>query len=984
MAKKNERVKKPHLVRKSIGLVLALLLALVALAVNLVAMPIAGPLTDKIMSTASVDLDPTVREATVAQARATADQVEAEGAVLLRNEGATLPLSSDVTRVNVFGWASTEWLGGGSGSGGIAEVKVDLLGALDAAGIEYNHELTDMYAGFQESREFNRTLSAWPEQSSRLYEPSIDDTSLYTPELLANAEGFSDTAIVVLQRFMGESNDAPKEQYKIVQAGGEVVVDDTRCYLELSTEEEALLAYVGETYDNVIVLLNTGNVMALGGLETIPGIDACLLVGYTGEYAAEVIPSIIWGEVNPSGKTVDTWAYDLASAPNYAVMGKDGIGSYAGSEGLYPANGTTNGNLGEAGVLYDSAKFADYAEGIYVGYRYYETAAAEGFIDYDATVQYPFGYGLSYTSFEWEVVGEPAATFAADDTIQIQVKVTNTGSVAGRDVVELYFSAPYTKGGIEKSAAELGAFAKTGLIEPGASETVTLSFAARDMASYDCYDANANGFAGYELEAGTYEVSLRRDSHTPEATYELSLASEALLDTDAVTGATVSNKFTGEDAVDGVSVDGVTAGQDITYLSRADFAGTWPVAVAEREMTDEMVALNLPSATAVDGEGWGSGTSEVVTGAQNGLSVMENGGLTELGIALGSDFDDPQWDALLDQLTQSEMEALLGDAYSGLPALESVGKPITRDLDGPAQFGGFIAQSGGSGCGLGWPNPVTLAQTWDAELAHQYGLLIAEEAAQLGYDGWYAPATNLHRSPLDGRNYEYYSEDPLISGIMCGEEVAGAKEAGVYCYVKHFIANDSESYIYRDSVYTWMTEQTLRELYLEPFRMLVEDYGATGLMSSYNRIGAVWSGGSHALLTDVLRDEWGFNGAVITDFSDHPEYMNGEEALKAGGDLWMVMMNGISDGSGSADYLQTLRTATKHVLYMWLNARVANLNYGSTSSDARALRPTITGLSNPIRLLGTALSVISIALLAVAIWRLVVGIKLKRAQKAAV
>ena len=944
--KKTVPPQNPHLVRKSLFLVFALVVALLASALNLVVVPMFGTITDKIMGTAKMNLDADVRAATVQQARETADQVETEGAVLLKNDG-TLPLAG-LTRVNVFGWASTEWLGGGSGSGGISSVDVDLLGALEAAGIEYNADLTNMYENFQARREHASTLGSWPEQSATLYEPSIDDASLYTPELLANAQEFSDTALVVFGRLNGESNDATKDQHKAVTAGGDVVVDESRGQLDLSTEEEALLAYVGATYENVVVLLNTGNTMAVGAIETTPGVDACLLVGLTGQYAAEAIPALLTGEANPSGKTVDTWAYDLSTAPSYVNTGKDGVGSYIGSEGLYPADGvTTNSNVGESDVFYDSLKYVDYAEGIYVGYRWYETADAEGYWEnvaneygtgYQGVVQYPFGYGLSYTSFDWEVVNAPAASMAADDTLSVDVKVTNTGPVAGKDVVELYFSAPYTAGGIEKSALELGGFAKTGLLEPGASETVTIELAARDMASYDVYDANANGFAGYELEAGTYVVSLRRDAHTVEESFDVSLAADTRYETDAVTGAVVANKFTGDEALDGVSVDGVSSGQGITYLSRADFAGTYPVAPTSRAMTDDVAALNLYQD--VDGEGWGSGSSDVVTGAKNGLTVTQNGELTDLGYALGTDPDDPQWDALLDQLTQAEMENLVSNAYSGLASLPSVGKPLTRDLDGPAQFGGLVVSSLGGGCSVGWPNPVTMAQTWNVGLAHEMGRLMGEEIGQLGYDGWYAPAVNMHRSPLDGRNFEYFSEDPLVSGLICGNEVAGAKEAGAYCYVKHFVCNDGESYVYRDSVHTWMTEQTLREIYLEPFRMLVEDFGATGLMSSYNRLGASWAGGSEALLTGVLRDEWGFDGAVITDFSDHSEYMHGEDALQAGGDLWMNMFGGsVSDSSGSADYLATLRTATKHVLFMWLNARAANRDY--VERRYHALRPRL-------------------------------------------
>ena len=418
-----------------------------------------------------------------------AEQIAAEGAVLLKNDGA-LPLASDVTKVNVFGWGSTQWLGSGSGSGRVVSTDTGLLDALEAAGIDYNSELTDMYKAFQPERPYASnqvgTLNSWPEQSCRLYEPDINDTDYYTTTMLENAKAFSDTAIVVFNRFAGESNDCPQVQYKQTTKDGDIIVDESRTYLDLSTEEEDLLTYVGENYENVIVLLNTGNVMAVGQVESIPGVDACLMVGLTGTNAATAIPKLLWGDINPSGRTADTWAYRFDTAASYANAGLNGVGVYSNADGLYPADGTTMGNLGESNYPYTQVSYVDYAEGIYVGYKWYETADAEGYWDtvsneygngYEGVVQYPFGYGLSYTDFDWEVTDASAnvTSLTKDGEVTVKVKVTNKGSVAGKDVVELYYTAPYITGEIEKSSVELGAFAKTEELQPGESQELTLT-----------------------------------------------------------------------------------------------------------------------------------------------------------------------------------------------------------------------------------------------------------------------------------------------------------------------------------------------------------------------------------------------------------------------------------------------------------------------------------------------------------------------------
>lgn len=978
--------KRPHAVRRVVGMVLACVFLAIVIVAN-VAVNMMGSMMDSYLGSSSAVTED--MEAAAKEAQALSKEAEADSAVLLENKEGTLPLSKDVTKVNVFGWASTQWLGGGSGSGGVAAVNIDFLKALEDYGISYNEELISMYRDFQEAREYDRTLGAWPEQTARLYEPAIGDTNYYSQSLLDGAKSFSDTAFVVIGRWNGESNDASQQQYKRSVKGGEITVDESRTQLEFSEEELALLEYVGENFENVVVVLNTGNVMELGPVQTIAGVDACVQAGLTGTYGAEALPRLLWGDVSFSGKTADTWVYDMATAASHANSAQAGVGSYTNTQGLYPADGTTNGNLGDP-YAYEQVSYVDYAEGIYVGYKWYETADAEKYWDtvsneygagYDGVVQYPFGYGLSYTDFSWEVVKAPdeGAQIDENDDLTFTVKVTNTGNAAGKDVVELYYTPPYVTGGIEKAAVNLGAFAKTDVLQPGESQEVTLTMDVADMASYDCYDANDNGFAGYELEAGEYVLSLCKDAHHVAEgdgmTVTCKVSDTVKMDTDRVTGKKVDNKFTGEDAMDGVSLDGSDAGQDISYMTRADFAGTFPKEnVDSRELGENAKALNLYTEEMANA--WiKADDADIVTGADNGLLLTEDGKLTEVGYALGLDADNEQWEDVLDEMTVKEMEEMVFHGYIHTAEVKSVGKPGTTDQDGPSQIGGFF----GNTASTGFPSSSTIACSWNADLFEQVGLAIGREAAVSNVNGWYAPAVNMHRSPFNGRNYEYYSEDSYLSGVACGNTVAGAKKAGVYCWVKHFICNDGESYIYRDSVYTWMTEQALREIYLKPFQMLAEKYGATGMMSSYNRIGAVWAGGSEALLTGILRDEWDFAGAVITDYSDHHAYMNGDQMLRAGGDVWM---DGFTSGStfcetSSNSYKQALRRASKHILYMYVNALAENINYANEIGDDSLVAAIGSGGSIVNKIL-IVLDILAAVFMALGIWGIVKDRKLKK------
>lgn len=934
--------------------------------------------------------------ATRAEGKILGEQIQAEGTVLLKNEDETLPLDYSETKVNVFGWAATDWVISGSGSGQVKRYgSTDFLAALKAYGVSYNEELIEMYEDFRSHREFSingvnagsesqcnplpemgegsGALHSFNYEFSRLYEPDIDDKNYYSNKLLNNALDYSDTALIVIGRVSGESNDMPAVQYKKGAGSGmskgmpsASETDKSRTYLEISEEEEKLLEYVGDNYDNVVVIINSTNTMELGFLDTIPGLDACLLVATTGTAGANAIPQILYGDITPSGKTVDTYAYDLSTAASYvnAAKGDSTLHFYTNGRlgsGLYP---TTVQNVnGSSNVSYEGVAYQDYCEGIYVGYKWYETADAEKFWDtsyaqrkwgisngYEDVVQFPFGYGMSYTEFEWtikEVNFKNNSVLTEKDVIKIGIEVKNVGDYDGQDVVELYYSAPYTPDGIEKSAICLGAFGKTTqVLEPEETEYVELEFPVSEMASYD-YEGKKIPGGGYVLEEGKYTISLRTDAHT--------LAGSKITDSGVYDGDTLnyeiseyihcknesSNKFTGSSAIDGVALDGNSDGSaHITYLSRSNFVDTFPAVFGDdRAMTEKIKALNIY--TVEDAEAYknehagaqpvtfGNGSQKMLVGSE----VIEDGNkhfkLNDLGFKLGMDFDAKEWDDLLSVITKEEMQNLVLHGFYRTHAVKSIGKPETRDSDGPNQMGSWTDDFPKN---VGFSS-IVLAQSWNAELAYSMGLAVGTQAAECGITGWCGPGVNIHRSPFAGRNYEYYSEDSFFTGVMCSKVITAAKNRGVYCYLKHLCLYETESG--RDSMYTWVTEQALREIYLKPFEMAIKN-GATAMMSSYGRIGAVWNGGSKALLTGVVRTEWKFDGAIITDYADHLEYMNIEQAIRAGGDLWMdgFAFNAVGAGyfrsnfdTTSNAYNNALRTSAKHILYAWMNALATNMDY---------------------------------------------------------
>ena len=918
------------------------------------------------------------------------EQIIKEGSVLVKNNGA-LPLNaSEVSNVNVFGHAAIDWVYGGSGSGQVLpennnpNENIDFLKALTQYGISYNESLIAMYRKFAPAFGDIGSINNNYDQFYRLAEPSISDTSYYTSALLSEAKNYSNTAFVVIGRHAGETEDPTRVQYKVNASSA---VDTSRHYLEISTEEEEMLKYVGENYENVIVIINSTNTMELDFVDTIPGIDACLVVGATGTRAASAIPSILYGEVSPSGRFTDTYAYDMASNVNFKRTSAQGIGHYTGASDMYPTGAGSNAG----GTRRDAPAFVDYIEGVYLGYKWYETADVEGIwakysreildendnkitvTGYDSVVQYPFGYGLSYTTFAWTVDAlsiPEGSEINRESEITITLSVTNTGTVAGQDVIEIYLTPEYKRGEIEKAHVNLVAFAKTSIIDPGKTQTLTIAVDVEDLACYDAYDLNNNGNKGYELDAGSYQLKLMTDSHNVKnvnfangatdvpgvITYNVSNTINFL--TDSVTGNPVTNKFTGEDSIDGASIDGSDSGQNIGFITRAAFPDPYEIAdVANREMAANVREFN--QYTKDQASAWDNASIDIFGNAVNGKEVIwnraagtleydgvvyadsvgrdgrakvyMNGKITSLGMALAKDYNHPLWEPLLNQITLDEAIELIHAGNFGNAAISSVGKPKLTDHDGPSQVRSFNA---GAQRGTGFPCTTVLGQTWNQSLAYSFGINYGKEMGVQGIamDGTYGFGANLHRSAWGGRNYEYFSEDGFLAGTMLAEQVRGLTNTGKYCYLKHLVLYETEHE--RDSIYTWCNEQALREIYLKPFKKAIQDGGCVGIMSSYNRIGNVWTGGSEALIQGVIRDELGFCGTVVTDYVDSwsREYMSIEDAVRAGGDINLGMRtNALDTGFDATNRIQNqVKEVCHHVLYMFLSPLYANNEYNES------------------------------------------------------
>ena len=809
-----------------------------------------------------------------AEPRAMTQEVESEAIVMLENNG-TLPLAPG-SKINVFGVGVEQFTYGGTGSGAADEsVNTSLMQGLRNAGFEVNEDLASWYKeNTPEKIDMGMVGTDW-----NLYEIP---QATYPADLLAGAKDFSDTAIVVITRRSGEGADLPMDMaaYEGSESG--------RSYLELTPDEEDLLAMAKADYDNVIVLINAANAMELGFLED-EGIDAALWVGTPGSTGTNAIGDVLCGAVNPSGRLIDTYPYEVESAPSYYAMGAfDYTNVFYGNAGL--------GGSSETG---DSLPyhFVDYVEGIYVGYRYYETAAADGYIDYDATVQYPFGYGMSYTTFEKTI----ESFSATGDAVTVRVNVTNTGSVAGKDVAQVYVNAPYTKGGIEKAEVVLAGFGKTKLLEPGESQTLEITFNKEDIASYDYAGIKAQGGA-YVLEAGTYEVRLQNNSHDMIDARTFVVGKDIIYN-DANDGKRSSDLVTAVNRFDDMSY-----GDNLTYVSRADWAGTMPTErrASGIEATDEQIAI-ITDATVDNPD------VEDIVVANHGLKLADMKGVA---------YDDPKWDELIEQVSVNEMAFLVQTSGWMNAAVPSVGKPHVIDSDGPNGANLVLGNLGGNQ----YTGQSMLGATWNTELVFRMGEVFGAEAHEIGVGGLYAPACNIHRSPFAGRNYEYVSEDGFLSGAIVEAEIRGIQSKGVYTYLKHFALNDQETNRDNGGLVTWANEQAMREIYLKPFEMGVKLGHTLGIMSSFNRIGAVPAAESYPLLTEVLREEWGFQGAVITDCVMAATTCDFDRALRAGNDLELSfgslpIFAGLDDSTLKTPAgHQALRQATKNILFMTVNS----------------------------------------------------------------
>jgi len=836
-------------------------------------------------------------EDTKAKSEALVKSIASEGIVLLKDKDNALPIT-DTKKINVFGWSSTNPVYAGTGSGAIDQSNcITLLQGLQDAGFELNTEISDFYTTFLAARPL--IALGGGAQDWTVPEPTIKDYD--AKNIFEDAKKFSDTAIIVISRSGGEDADLPTsitDEDTFDQGGKRYTsypddVDPSKSILELSNREQAMVARVTSEFKNVYVVINSANAMELGWLDQYDSIKGAVWCAGPGQKGFEALGLVLSGAVNPSGRLNDTYVYDLHNIPAFNNIGNF---QYDNMKDL--------ANVDASGFLNPS--FVNYVEGIYVGYKYYETAAAEGSIDYASSVQFPFGYGLSYTSYEQTI------TNMTDDgtNITMDVNVKNTGTVAGKDVVEVYYTPPYTNGGIEKSAVNLIAFEKTGDIAPGESQSVTVTFAREDMASYD-YLKNKS----YVLEKGDYNISLRSDSHTVIDSRTITLDKDIIYD-DSNDGARSSDEIAATNQFD-------FAEGDITYLSRADHFANYSVATAaptSYSMSDDAKKDFYSYATYDSSKTNDASAVMPVTGAKNGLKITDMAGL---------DFDDAKWDTLLDEITVKEMNDLIALGGYASAKVESIGLPALVECDGPAGLKNNY--SGVSG--TGFPSATMIAATWNKELAKERGEMIGVESKELKAVGWYGPAMNIHRTPFSGRNFEYYSEDGVLSGYMGASEVAGAKEYGLQVYMKHFALNDQETNRV-GMICTWSNEQAIRELYLKPFELSTKVGGASACMTSFNYIGNQWAGSSAPLLQTVLRDEWGFKGVVVTDwFMSWSGYMSADAAVYTGGDKMLSASGDVKayvSNTDQASSVVAMRNATHNILFSIANSSAMDDTYFKT------------------------------------------------------
>lgn len=820
-------------------------------------------------------------------------ELEREGMVLLINENQTLPLKQEA-KISLMGQNSVDLVYGGAGAGSVDTSKAGTMKeAMESAGFEVNQTLWDFYDTGAGSACRKEVPSVTGQGNLAAHEVPQSE---YTDEVLKSLEEYNDAAIVVIGRGGSESMDLPAE------------------YLEFTKEELDLIRLSRENFDKVVLVLNITNPMNLSALEEYE-IDACLWVGALGQRGVYAIGEALNGTVNPSGRLVDTYAYEPGLAPAAVNFGDYTI---------------VNSQV-KAGN-----KYMVYAEGIYVGYRYYETRYEDVVLgnedaanyDYQSQVQFPFGYGLSYTEFAWS---DYKVTENADD-FTVSVTVENTGDAAGKETVQVYLQSPYTKydreNEIEKASVELAGFAKTGLLEPGEKETVAINVPKEALKVYD-----RKGYGTYILEKGEYFLAAGKNAHdalnhilsakgkteaegmTEEGDKAMAYAyTQKKTDSDtyalsAETGEKIQNQM--ED------VDICNYDEDFAYLSRSDWSGTWPEVYGggKLEASEELLkALELPEVKE-------DGNAQM----PEFEAVTNETGELKLADMIGADFEDKRWDDLLNQISKKELYDLVRHGGYGTYAVSSIGLPGTIHKDGPAGISSTLA--GGNLSCMAYPPEVVVASTWNAELVEAFGRLVGEDSLSSGVSVWYAPAMNIHRTARSGRNFEYYSEDGFLSGKMGAAEVAGFQSMGGIVTIKHFALNDQETNRIGGAIFS--NEQAAREIYLKPFELAITEGNANGIMSSMNRVGARWMGAHEGVMTNIVRNEWDFQGFVITDQTSFPnfDYCDIRAGLAAGNDMWLNTANNmwaLKEEELTAEVMQNVRQAAHRFLYVAANSNAMN------------------------------------------------------------
>lgn len=869
------------------------------------------------------------KDLTLIEANELNETIVGEGIILLKNESNALPIT-DSKKVSILGKNSVNLVYGGSGSGeksGLLET--DLYLSLESAGFEINPVLKSFYEnnsqsgnGRPDNPAMGALLTGFPTGESPI--------SNYTQTVRNSYDEYNDAAIIVFSRIGGEGYDLPRSMMTSYNDStpieGAENADDH--YLQLDANEKALVEEAKANFSKVIIILNSATTMQIGDLEDDPGVDAILWIGTTGGTGINALGKVLNGDINPSGRTVDTYAKDFKTDPTWKN---------------FAFNNEKNGNRYVVDEVNRPFYFVDYEEGIYIGYRYWETRGYEEIQTnpastwYDDNVVYPFGFGLSYTDFDWEILSSSiadGATLTKDGVIEVTVRVRNQGSVKGKEVVQLYYTAPYYENGIEKAHVVLGAFAKTDTLNPGQRQDIKLTLDVMDMASYDYNDANNNGFTGYELEAGQYEIKIMRNANELVDSLSYSVPSGGfLLNSDTEHGIQPENRFDDVSAKIN-STDLEATGGTMTVLSRTDFEGTFPTTPS---INDRTVTANFISSLAYTQTPWNEDEDKpyyALAAPKQAPSIIPTDSVSLMFYdMIGVDYNDSNWDTFLNQLTIPQMAALIGSGNFHTEPLVNLGKPRTTDPDGPVGFTNFMEIGDATVYDTCfYASPTVLAATWNKELAYEQGLMIGNEGIwgndrgdQTSYSGWYAPAVNIHRTPFSGRNWEYYSEDGFMSGMMAANVIVGAGEKGVYTYIKHFAVNDQETNRDSNGLLTWLDEQAMREIYLKPFEIAVKEGNTSAIMSSFNRLGKVWAGGSYELLTEVLRDEWGFTGMVITDYNVYA-HMPADQMIRAGGDLNLIQDKRPTTSSEALTPTQIslMRQASKNILYTVANSNAMN------------------------------------------------------------